>query len=140
MTIVLLNPQTPFENVQEAAADSAMLGLGLGAHSAGFFLRTADQDGCARGVHVEISHDIQNLLCVIHSVVVECQDDPQFQYIFELLPDGSPLWRDSAAGCDGALAKLELLRKRSPYELRVLHLPSRTVLGSSPGTVKAPQK
>jgi hypothetical protein len=40
--------------------------------------------------------------------------------IFEILPDGSPLWKGFVAGRDAALQVLEALAAKCSHELRVI--------------------
>jgi hypothetical protein len=57
--------------------------------------------------------------------------------IFEILPDGSPMWKATAAGKDEALQQLELLSERCRNELRVIQLATRVVVATKPARAGA---
>jgi hypothetical protein len=57
--------------------------------------------------------------------------------IFEILPDGSPLWKGVVIGREAALKELESLSENCENELRVIHLPSKAVLASKPSRAEA---
>ena len=50
--------------------------------------------------------------------------------IFEILPDGTPLWKTSAKGRDAALRRFAELAQTSKNELKVIHLESKTVVAT----------
>ncbi len=50
--------------------------------------------------------------------------------LFEMLTDGSPIWRGTANGSEEALRKLDELAKQTPNELRAIHVPTSTVLAA----------
>lgn len=52
--------------------------------------------------------------------------------ILEVLPDGSLLWKGAVPGLAEALKEAEALAKSSPNELKVVHVPTQTVLGTLP--------
>jgi hypothetical protein len=53
--------------------------------------------------------------------------------IFEILPDGTPLWKTSAKGRDAAMRRLDELARTSRNELKVIHLESKTVVATRDG-------
>jgi hypothetical protein len=44
--------------------------------------------------------------------------------VFEILADGTPLWKCCVNGRDAALQKMESLAATCEHEFRVIHLPS----------------
>jgi anion-transporting ArsA/GET3 family ATPase len=50
--------------------------------------------------------------------------------VFEILPDGSPVWRGAIHGREDALRKLEELAKQTVNEVRVMHVPTKTVIAA----------
>ena len=48
--------------------------------------------------------------------------------IFEIFPDASPVWRGCVSGRENAIRKLEELATRTSNELRVMHVPTKTVI------------
>jgi hypothetical protein len=50
--------------------------------------------------------------------------------LFEVFPDGSPLWHDSVAGHEPAIEKLKELSAKTANEVRVIHLPTKTVVAA----------
>lgn len=50
--------------------------------------------------------------------------------LFEVLPDGSPIWRVTVAGHENAIKKLVELSKQTPNEVRVMHLLSNALIAS----------
>ena len=48
--------------------------------------------------------------------------------LFEILPDGSPLWRCAVAGHEDALQQLRELAKHTDNEVRIMHLASNTII------------
>lgn len=64
--------------------------------------------------------------------------DLGFQYdIFEIMPDGAPVWKCSAMGQEAALLQRESLGQSCSNELIVVHLPSSQVVARKPGALKA---
>jgi hypothetical protein len=57
--------------------------------------------------------------------------------IFEILPDGSPLWKGVVIGRDAALKELESLAENCENELRVIHLPTKAVVATRPSRAEA---
>jgi hypothetical protein len=57
--------------------------------------------------------------------------------IFEILPDGSPLWKGVVVGRDAALKELDSLAENCENELRVIHLSTNTVLATKPSRAEA---
>jgi hypothetical protein len=51
--------------------------------------------------------------------------------LFEVLPDGAPMWRQTAAGRENALRKLTELSKQTSHEIRVMHVLSNTLIAST---------
>jgi len=50
--------------------------------------------------------------------------------IFEILPDGAPLWRTAIEGHEAAIRKLQELAALSTNEIRVMHLASNSIVAS----------
>jgi len=50
--------------------------------------------------------------------------------LFEVLPDGAPIWRESVRGHENAVQKLKELAKRTSNEVRVMHVLSNTLIAS----------
>jgi hypothetical protein len=48
--------------------------------------------------------------------------------LFEILPDGSPIWRCTVAGHETAVHQLRELARQTDNEVRILHLASNTVI------------
>ena len=48
--------------------------------------------------------------------------------IFELLSDGTRLWRTVVPGHEAALAKLKQLATNSPNEFLMMHAPTRAII------------
>jgi hypothetical protein len=48
--------------------------------------------------------------------------------LFEILPDGSPMWRVSISGHQPAIEKLRELSTQTENELRVMHLATNTLI------------
>lgn len=57
--------------------------------------------------------------------------------IFEILPDGAPIWRCSSEGQEAALLKLESVAKGCQNELIVVHLPSSRIVARKPAALRA---
>ena len=53
--------------------------------------------------------------------------------LFEVLPDGAPLWRQMAAGRENALRKLIELSRQTTHEIRLMHLLTNTLIASMNG-------
>jgi hypothetical protein len=49
---------------------------------------------------------------------------------FEVLPDGSLIWKGTVTGREDAVKKLEQVAKDSPNEFRLMHIPSNTVIAT----------
>lgn len=56
--------------------------------------------------------------------------------IFEILPDGAPMWRCTVDGQKAAVAELESLGKTSHNELIAVHLPSSRIIARKAASVK----
>ena len=50
--------------------------------------------------------------------------------LFEVLPDGAPMWRQMAAGRENALRKSAELSKQTSHEIRVMHILTNTLIAS----------
>jgi hypothetical protein len=50
--------------------------------------------------------------------------------LFEALPDGSFLWRGTISGHQAAIQKLRELGAAASNELRLIHLPTQTVIAT----------
>jgi hypothetical protein len=50
--------------------------------------------------------------------------------LFEILPDGAPIWKELVTGHDEALRKLRELAKRTTNEVRMMHVPTNTIIAS----------
>jgi hypothetical protein len=50
--------------------------------------------------------------------------------IFEILSDGSPLWRATVAGHENAIRKLQELALQTPNEMRVMYLPDQAIIAT----------
>ena len=48
--------------------------------------------------------------------------------LFEILPDGSPIWRRAVAGHENAIQQLRELAQQTNNEVRIMHLSSNTVI------------
>jgi hypothetical protein len=48
--------------------------------------------------------------------------------IFEMFPDGSALWRNTVTGRDEAIKRLQELSAQTANEVRLMHLPTQTVI------------
>jgi hypothetical protein len=53
--------------------------------------------------------------------------------LFEILPDGAPLWRQVVAGRENTVQKLSELSRRTPHEVRVMHVLTNTLMASMKG-------
>ena len=52
--------------------------------------------------------------------------------IFEILADGSPIWKQSVSGHEPALARMRELAAESPNEFRMMHLATNSVAAILP--------
>jgi hypothetical protein len=62
--------------------------------------------------------------------------------LFEILPDGSPLWKCAVAGHENAVQQLRELAKHTDNEVRIMHLATNTliaVLNAPPHTGDTPK-
>ena len=48
--------------------------------------------------------------------------------LFEILPDGSPMWKCAVAGHENAVQQLRELAKQTDNEVRIMHLASNTII------------
>jgi hypothetical protein len=48
--------------------------------------------------------------------------------LFEIVPDGSPIWKCAVAGHENAVQQLRELAKHTSNELRIMHLASNTII------------
>jgi hypothetical protein len=60
--------------------------------------------------------------------------------IFEILPDGSPMWREAIHGHEAAIRKMKELAARSPNAFELMYLPDRTVIATMKGQSEKPTK
>jgi hypothetical protein len=49
---------------------------------------------------------------------------------FEVLPDGTLMWRGTVVGHEDAVEKLKRVAKNSPNEFRLMHIPTQTVIAT----------
>jgi hypothetical protein len=49
---------------------------------------------------------------------------------FEVLPDGTLIWKATVEGREDAVEKLKQVAKDSPNEFRLMHIPSKTVIAT----------
>jgi len=49
---------------------------------------------------------------------------------FEVLPDGTLMWKATVTGHEDAVKKLEQLAKDNPNEFRLMRIPSKTVIAT----------
>jgi hypothetical protein len=49
---------------------------------------------------------------------------------FEVLPDGSLIWKATITGHEDAIKKLKEVAKDNTNEFRLMHLPSKTVIAT----------
>lgn len=57
--------------------------------------------------------------------------------IFEIMPDGAPVWRSSAEGQEAALLKLASVAESCHNELIVVHLPSSRIIARKGAALRA---
>jgi hypothetical protein len=50
--------------------------------------------------------------------------------LFEILPDGFPMWRATVTGLENATRKLKELAAQTANEVRVMHLPSNSIIAA----------
>ena len=50
--------------------------------------------------------------------------------LFEMLPDGSPIWKELILGHEEAIRKLKELAKQTTNEVRLMHVPTNTIIAS----------
>ncbi|MGA8143213.1 MAG: hypothetical protein WB987_04910 [Candidatus Acidiferrales bacterium] len=50
--------------------------------------------------------------------------------LFEIFPDGSPIWKCAVAGHENAVLKLRELASQTVNEVRIMHLPSNTIIAT----------
>jgi hypothetical protein len=50
--------------------------------------------------------------------------------LFEMLPDGSPIWKELVSGHEEAIRKLQELAKQTKKEVRLMHVPTNTLIAS----------
>jgi hypothetical protein len=48
--------------------------------------------------------------------------------IFEILPDGNPVWRKAVIGHEASINKMRELASQSQNEFRVIHLPTNSLV------------
>ena len=55
--------------------------------------------------------------------------------LFEILPDGSPIWKCAVVGHEAAVQQLRDLARHTSNELRIMHLSSNTIIAvlNAPG-------
>jgi hypothetical protein len=49
---------------------------------------------------------------------------------FEVLPNGSLVWKAAVRGCEDVIKKLKQVAKDSPNEFRLMHIPTKTVIAT----------
>ena len=49
---------------------------------------------------------------------------------FEVLPDGTLIWKETIVGHENAIAKLQRVAQDSPNEFRLMHVPTKTVIAT----------
>jgi hypothetical protein len=50
--------------------------------------------------------------------------------IFEILPDGQPIWRAAVGGHENALRMLKQLAAKTTNEVRITHLPTKALIAA----------
>ena len=50
--------------------------------------------------------------------------------LFEILPDGSPVWRGVVDGHENAIRKLQQLADDTTNEVRVMHVPTNAIIAA----------
>lgn len=48
--------------------------------------------------------------------------------LFEILPDGAPVWRGAVSGHESAILKLRELAAETENEVRVMHVPTKSII------------
>ncbi|HWO32655.1 MAG TPA: hypothetical protein VNO32_27985 [Candidatus Acidoferrum sp.] len=51
--------------------------------------------------------------------------------LFEVLPDGAAVWQVAVTGHENAIRKLHELSARTTNEVRIMHLPTKTLIAST---------
>jgi hypothetical protein len=50
--------------------------------------------------------------------------------IFEILPDGAPIWKELVSGHEEAIRKLQELGNQTKNEVRLMHVSSNTIIAA----------
>ena len=50
--------------------------------------------------------------------------------LFEVMPNGDPIWRETVSGHENAIQRLRELAKQTSNEVRVMHIMSNTLIAS----------
>jgi hypothetical protein len=50
--------------------------------------------------------------------------------IFEILPDGAPIWKELVSGHEEAIRKLQELGTQTKNEMRLMHVASNTIIAT----------
>jgi hypothetical protein len=50
--------------------------------------------------------------------------------IFEVMPDGTTVWKSAAAGHELAIIQMKALASKTKNEIRVMHLPTNSVVAT----------
>jgi hypothetical protein len=53
--------------------------------------------------------------------------------LFEVLPDGAVIWKETVSGHENAIRRLKELSKRTSNEVRVMHVLSNSLIASTKG-------
>jgi hypothetical protein len=53
--------------------------------------------------------------------------------LFEVLPDGGVIWKETVSGHENAIGRLKELAQRTSNEVRVMHVLSNTLIASVNG-------
>lgn len=72
----------------------------------------------------------ENVVSIWHFQVLGPRMDRSYD-IFEMLPDGSPIWRGTADGHENAIQKMLELSAKTANEVRVMHVPTSTVIATT---------
>jgi hypothetical protein len=48
--------------------------------------------------------------------------------LFEIMPDGTPLWREAVKGHENAIKRLQDLSTQTENEIRLMHLPTNALI------------
>ena len=57
--------------------------------------------------------------------------------VFEVLPDGSPLWREAVIGQESAIVRMNELSEQTKNEVRVIDLRTKTVIAAAKNSQQA---